>query len=117
MSFVKRSARPASPQSACWLDEQRKLGTRCLILDELPFPAALRQLVAVVVARKENSLQKSFASVSNENKVGFLALLVRIARTSHRELVFFVVAAAQGENSGLQLLDRIAAPFQRSISY
>jgi hypothetical protein len=90
MSFVKRSARPASPQSACWLDEQRKPGTRCLILDELPFPAALRQLVAVLVAKEENSLQKSFASVSTENKVGFLALLVRIAwKTSTRTGVPF----------------------------
>src|SRR5258708_16935558 len=88
MRLRQTLARPASTQSACWLDEQRKLGTRCLILDELPFPAARRQLVAVLVAGEDNFLQKSFASVSNENKVGFLALPVRIARKSQIEVVF-----------------------------
>src|ERR1700737_4753284 len=113
MRLRQRSARPASPQSACWLDEQRKLGTRCLILDELPFLAALRQLVAAVAAGEENSLQESFASVSNENNVGFLVLLVRIAWKRQRELVFLFVLAAKGNDSGLQLLGRVATRFQR----
>jgi len=109
--------RPGSPQSVCWLDEQRKLGTRCLILDELPFPAALRQLAAVLVAREEHSFQKSFASVSNENKVRFLGPLVGIAWNSQHELVFPFVFAAKGDDSGSQLLDRVAARFQRGPSY
>ena len=69
-ALSKRSERTASPQSACCLGERRKLGTRCLILDEFPFPAAFRKFVTVV-AREEDSLQKSFATVSNEDKVGY----------------------------------------------
>ena len=115
-ALSKRSERTASPQSACCLGERRKLGTRCLILDEFPFPAAFRKFVTVV-AREEDSLQKSFATVSNENKVGLLALLVRIAWKRHCELVLFCVAAAQGKNSGMQLLEGVAACFQRCTSY
>jgi len=88
-----------------------------LILDELPFPVAPQQLVVVLVAGEENFLEKGFASVSRENKVGFLALIARIAWESQRELVFFTVVAAKGKNPGLQLLHGVAARFQRSISY
>ena len=87
------------------------------MLDELSFPAAFGQLVVVFVAGEKNSLQKSLASVSNENKAGFLALLVRMAWKSHRELVFFSVFAAKGNDSGFQLLDGVATRFQRSIPY
>jgi len=111
------SSASASPQSTCWLDEQRKLVTRRLIFDELPFSAAPQQLVIVLIAGEENPREKRFASVSRENKVRFLSLVARIAWDSQRELVLFFVAAAEGDNSGLQLLDRVAAGFQRSISH
>src|ERR1700751_3063739 len=101
----------------CWLDEQRKFVARCLMLDELLLPAAPQQLVVVLVAGEENSLEKSFASVPSEDKVRFLALIARIAWDSQHELVFFTVLAAKDKKSGSQLLHSVAASSSCGISY
>jgi len=100
-----------------WLEEQRKFVARCLILDELPFPAATQQLVVAPVAGGENPIEEGFASVPSENKVRFLALIGRIAWDSERKLVFFSVVAAKTKKSGLQVLHGITARFQRGSSY